>query len=176
MVLGLIFAEYYKGISSFLRIDEFSEHDHNYAAYQESLKRIKSVLEHLYYEFKGNLERQQGEISYYYKLFLHVVYEIESAIYYLKDVFLQEKERMSDLLKREINKDRRKFEKIYYDFNMSAHFEKLLSWFQERSAAIHSSFEALNLMYYTRRVFFAMLDRDSEYAFYLMLIAKLHRK
>lgn len=36
---------------------------------------------------------------------------------------------MSDLLKREVNKDRRKFEKIYYDFNMSAHFEKLLSWF-----------------------------------------------
>ena len=122
------------------------------------------------------MERQQGEISYYYKLFLHIVYEIESAIYYLKDVFLQEKERISDLLKREVNKDRRKFEKIYNDFNMSPHFEKLLSWFQERSAAIHSSFEALNLMYYTRRVFFSMFDRDSEYAFYLMLIAKLHRK
>lgn len=57
------------------------------------------------------------------------MYEIESAIHYLKDMFLQESERMCDLLKREVNKDRRKFEKIYYEFNMSAHFEKLLSWF-----------------------------------------------
>ena len=58
MVLGLIFAEYHKGMGNFLKIDDFSEHDNNYAAYQESLRRIKSVLEHLYYEFKGNLERQ----------------------------------------------------------------------------------------------------------------------
>ena len=64
-----------------------------------------------------------------YKLFLHILYEIESAIYFLKDVFCQEKERITELLKRDVNKDRRKFERIYYEFNMASYFEKLLSWF-----------------------------------------------
>lgn len=159
-----------------MRLDDFTEHDDYYKAYLDSLSKIKKVIEHLYFELKGNLEKQQGEITYYYKLFLHIVYEIETAIFYLKDVFLQEKDRIADLLKRDVNKDRRKFERIYYEFNMSSYFEKLLSWFQERSAEIHSSFDSLNLMYFARRVFFVMLDRDSEYAFYLMKIAKLHRK
>ena len=107
---------------------------------------------------------------------MHILYEIESAIYYLKDVFCQERERITELLKRDVNKERRKFERIYYEFNMASYFEKLLSWFQERSAEIHSNFDSLNLIYYSRRVFFSMLDRDSEFAFYLMQIAKLHRK
>lgn len=33
LVLALIFAEYHKGLSNFLKIDDFSEHDDNYAAY-----------------------------------------------------------------------------------------------------------------------------------------------
>lgn len=57
MVLGLIFAEYHKGLSNLLKIDEFEESDAQYRIYLESLKRIKAVLEHLYYELKGNLER-----------------------------------------------------------------------------------------------------------------------
>ena len=93
------------------------------------------MLDHLYFEFMLNLE-QQGEITYYYKLFLHVLYEVESAIYYLRDVFHKERERVSELLKREVNKERRRFEKIYFEFNMSAYYEKLLSWFEERSQEI----------------------------------------
>jgi len=52
-----------------------------------SLKKIRDILDHLYFEFKSNLEIQQGEVTYYLKLFLHILYEIESAIYFLKDVF-----------------------------------------------------------------------------------------
>lgn len=176
LVLGLIFAEYYNGLQNFLKLDEFSEEDPYFKAFNLSLLKIKNILDHLYFEIKSNLEQQQGEITYYYKLFLHILYEIESAIYFLKDVFHQEKDRVTDLLKRDVNKDRRKFERIYYEFNMSSYFEKLLSWFQERSAEIHSSFESLNLIYYVRRLFFAMVDREGEYAFYLMQLAKLHRK
>ena len=83
----MIFAEYYNGLQNFLRIDEFTEDDPNYSAYLKSLRKIKDFLEHLYFEFKSNLEQQQGEITYFYKLFLHILYEIESAIYFLKDVF-----------------------------------------------------------------------------------------
>ena len=75
----------------------------------------------------------QGEISYYYKLFLHVLYEIETFVHYLKDVLFNERERISDVLRKEANKDKRRFEKIYLDFDMAGHFEKLLSWLEERS-------------------------------------------
>ena len=75
----------------------------------------------------------QGETSFYYKLFLHVLYEIESTIYFFKDVVLSEQEKLGELLKREVNKDKRKLEKIYYELNLSAQFERLLGWYEERT-------------------------------------------
>jgi hypothetical protein len=50
-------------------------------------------------------------------------------MHYLKDVLYMEREKVSELLKRDVNKERRKFEKIYNEFNMNSYFEKLLSWF-----------------------------------------------
>jgi hypothetical protein len=119
---------------------------------------------------------KQGEISYYLKLFLHVIYELESAIHYIKDVMFTEREKLSDILRKEVNKDKRKFEKIYYEFDMNNYFERLLSWLEERSYAIQNSTESLKLIYYVRRMFFQMFDRDNEYAYYLMRLARLYRK
>ena len=127
LVLAIIFGEYYRGLHNLLRTDEFNSEDCHYEAYLESLNKVRAVLDHLYFELKCSLEVQQGEV--YIKLFLHILYEVESAIVYLKDVFFKERERLSELLKRDVNKDRRKFERIYYEFNMSSYFEKLLSWF-----------------------------------------------
>ena len=47
----------------------------------------------------------------------------------MKDLFIVEGEKVSEFLKREINRDRRKFERVYYEYNMNSQFEKLLSWF-----------------------------------------------
>jgi len=90
----------------------------------------------LYHDIILHLEIRQGEITYYYKLFLHVLYEVESAIVFLKDVFLHEREKVSEMLKREVNRERRRFEKVYYEFNMTNYFEHLLCWFEERSQEI----------------------------------------
>jgi len=43
---------------------------------------------------------------------MHVLYEIESAIYFIKDIFMSESDRVSEHLKREVNKEKRKYEKI----------------------------------------------------------------
>ena len=118
----------------------------------------------------------QGETSFYYKLFLHVLYEIESTIYFFKDVVLSEKDKLGELLKREVNKDRRKFEKIYYELNLSSQFERLLGWYEERTVQIQGSNDSLKLIYNVRRAFFFMYDRENEYAFCLMRLAKLHRQ
>ena len=50
---------------------------------------------------------------------MHILYEIESAIYFSKDLFISESDKVSEHLKREVNKEKRKFEKIYYDVNMN---------------------------------------------------------
>ena len=101
--------------------------------------KIKAFLDFLYFEFISTIEVMQEETSFYYKLFLHVLYEIESTIYFLKDVVLSEQDRLIKLLKREVNKEKRKFEKIYDELNLSAQFERLLRWYEERTVQIQGS-------------------------------------
>ena len=71
----------------------------------------------------------QKEASYDLKLFLHVIYEIDSSIHYLKDILFSQKDQISEIINRDVNKEKRKFEKIYYDFDMKLPFENLLTWF-----------------------------------------------
>jgi hypothetical protein len=54
-------------------------------------------------------------------------------VHYIKDVLFHERDRISDAMKKEANKDKRRFEKIYLDYDMNVHFEKLLSWLEDRS-------------------------------------------
>ena len=121
-----------------LRSDNLVETDPSYGKYLDSLSKVRNLIDHLYFEFMLNLD-QQGEVSYYYKLFLHVLYEIESAVYYLRDMFHKERQTITEILTKEANKDRRSFEKIYLEFNMSTYFSKLLSWFEERREISGSS-------------------------------------
>ena len=58
LVLGLIFAEYHKGLQNLLRIDEFSKDDPHYFEYLTSLSKVKEIIEHLYFEFKSTIEVQ----------------------------------------------------------------------------------------------------------------------
>lgn len=75
-----------------------------------------------------------------------------------------------------MNRDKRKYEKIYYEINMDNQFERLLGWYEERTQKMIESNDNLKLVFYVRRVFFNIYDRENEYAFYLMRLAKLFRK
>ncbi len=101
---------------------------------------------------------------------------MESAVHFLKDVFFAEREKIHEILKKEVNREKRRFEKIYYEFDMNNYFEKLLSWFEERSQLIKNSTESSKLIYYARRMIFSLFDRDNEYAYYLMKIARIYRQ
>jgi len=105
-----------------------------------------------------------------------VLYEIETAIYFLKDTVYKYRDKILDQFKKDIQKEKRRFEKVYFEFNMTKYFEKLLSWFEERSLDIQASHDSLKLIYYVRRVFFSLYDRENEMAFCSMKLAKLHRK
>ncbi len=65
-----------------------------------SLEKIDHLFKLLYHEFMLNLDEKQGEISYYFKLFLHVIYEIESAVHYMKDKIFSEKDRILEIFKK----------------------------------------------------------------------------
>jgi len=91
-------------------------------------------------------------------------------------VLFHEKERIAESLKKEVNKEKRRFEKIYLEFDMNNYFEKLLSWLEERSQMISSSTDSLKLIYFVRRTLFKLFDRENEYAFYLMKLANIYRK
>jgi len=70
--------------------------DPNFDRYMESLHKVKRFIEFLYFEFIFTLEAQQGESQSYYKLFMHVLYEIESTLYFIKDVFHKESDKVSE--------------------------------------------------------------------------------
>lgn len=171
-LIAIFVGEYSKALRYYLQSDDTCDNPE----YIRSMRRIDMFFKLLYHEFMINLDEQQGEIQYYYKLFLHVIYELESTVHYLKDIFFKEKEKLQETLRKEVNRERRKFEKIYYDFDMKQYFDKLLSWFEERSLMIQSSTESLKLIYYTRRMIFRLFDRENEYAYYLMKLARLYRK
>jgi hypothetical protein len=52
------------------------------------LNKIKKLIEFLYFEVITHLKESEGEQASLYKLFMHVLYEIESAIYFIKNLFL----------------------------------------------------------------------------------------
>jgi hypothetical protein len=128
MILCLIFAEYHKGLQELLRNDDTIDNK----KYHDSLKKISHLLRLLYHNFMLSLTEEK-ESSFNLKLFLHVVYEIDSSIHYLKDILFSQKEQIAEIINRDVNKERRKFEKIYYDFDMKLPFENLLTWFEERT-------------------------------------------
>ncbi len=99
-----------------LKSDEFLESDQYFSRYQTSILKVKKFLDVLYFEFISAVKVMYGAQNF--KLFLHVLYEIESVIYYMKDLFLSESDRLSDVLKREV-KEKRRFEKVYYEYNLN---------------------------------------------------------
>ncbi len=94
-----------------------------------------------------------------------MLYEAETFVHYLKDA-------LADLV--DLRKE--KFERIYLETDLTALFERLLAWFEERSQSVSNSTESLRLIYYVRRALFKLVDREPEYAFYLMKLARLFRK
>jgi len=171
-LIALFIAEYSAGLKKFLT----SEDNLDNQGFLDSLTKVNHFFELLYHEFILSLDQLQGEISYYYKLFLHVIYEIESFVHFMKDTLFLERERVSETLKKEVNRDKRRFEKIYLEFDMNTYFERLLQWLEEWSQLISNSTESLKLIYFVRRALFRLFDRENEYAFYLMKLAKIYRK
>lgn len=85
--------------------------------YLNSLQKIQNLLRILYHNFTLYLTEEK-ESSYDLKLFLHVIYEIDCSMHFLKDVLFSMKDSISTVMCGDVNKDRRKFEKIYYDHDM----------------------------------------------------------
>lgn len=62
-----------------------------------------------------------------------MLYEVESFVHYLKDAFFSDRDRLSDLLRKEAAVDKRRFEKLFLEYDMTPQFERMLGWLEERS-------------------------------------------
>ena len=82
MGICLIFAEYHKGLQALLRSDDTIDNNQ----YLESLSKIEYFLRLLYHDLMLYLAEVK-DAPYNLKLFLHVIYEIDSSLHYLKDMF-----------------------------------------------------------------------------------------
>jgi hypothetical protein len=58
---------------------------------------------------------------------------METFVHFIKDTIFAEKDRIGEALKKEVNKEKRRFDKVYLEFDMTPYFEKLLSWLEDRS-------------------------------------------
>jgi hypothetical protein len=102
--------------------------------YNESFVKMQHLLKMLYHNFMLDLTEEK-ETSYDIKLFLHVIYEIDCSMRYIKDIFYNNKEQINAIINNDLNKERRKIEKIYFELEheMKMPFENLLCWFEERT-------------------------------------------
>ena len=160
LVLGMIFAELYRASQHLLRSNDFTKIDAQYSHYLSSLEKIIGFIEFLYFEFIFTLEAQQGELSAQYKLFLHVLYEIQTAVVFVKDVFWAESERVCEHLKKEVNRNKRSFDKVYLECNLNTYFERLLAWLEDRFGTGEASPNAKLLVMNVRLALFTLWERE----------------
>jgi len=171
-LVAVFVAEFYNGLRQLIQ----SEVGLQDAGFQLSLKRIGHYLNLVYNEIMIHLSGSQGEIAYFFKLFMHSLYELEQALELFKQVFAKEEQAIMEVLRKEPIRENRRLEKVHCELDLNEYFECLLAWFESRSTFLQSSYDSMKLIYHVRRMFFSLLQRDNEYAFYLMKIARIHRK
>lgn len=92
MILCLLFAELYKGLQSMLKSDDTIEDKE----FKLSLRKIEHLMRLLYANYMLYIaDDQQVEVGNDLRLFLHVVYEIDTSIRFIKDCLFREKEHFS---------------------------------------------------------------------------------
>lgn len=138
------------------------------------MQKIENFLNNLYQEFIFSIDKQQGQITYYYKLFLHVLYEIDSSLRLFKSILdnsINELQQISQSIST-------MSQLLTHCLNTDKNFEALISWLESRSKLLqqHSSYNSLQLIFNLRRMIFKLLDRDREYAFYTMKLTRVMRK
>ena len=92
MILCFLFAELYKGLQYMLK----SENTVEDKDFKLSLKKIEHLMRLLYANYMLYIaDDQQVEVGNDLRLFLHVIYEIDTSIRFIKDCFFREKDHLN---------------------------------------------------------------------------------
>ena len=99
-------------------------------------------------------------------------------MHYMNDILFYEREKISEIIKRDVNRGKRKFESLYDKFDMKLSFENLLTWFEKRTQFNYpiTYNQAILMICEVRKIIFSLYDRHTEQAHYLMRIASIQRK
>lgn len=113
MLLCLIFTELYKGMQAFLRSDEMWQS----IGYQSAMTKVQHILKLLYHNFMLYLN-DDNEARADIKLYLHVCYEIDASVHYLKDLFAHFGTEIQTAMQSgsdAVHPHKRTIQKIYYN-------------------------------------------------------------
>ena len=138
----------------------------------------------LYHDFMiqlSDMNETRAEILVY----LSILYEIDVACHFLKDVFAKYDDHFKNAMTSNdcINPNRRTFTRLYNNLSdpkmLQDHFEYLLTWLELRSMQLPVMTDHINLLALIQRTrlgLFAMLERECEQALFLMKLARIERK
>ncbi|CAI2381037.1 unnamed protein product [Moneuplotes crassus] len=168
-LLTLILSQIYKLFHAFLRSPSLTGKD-----FKEMSEPVLSLLSVSYKSIMKPLSVAEGELAYSYKIYLHVIYEIEAFIDIIQSII---SENSSDIMDAFAASCKRSWEHIFSEIDLERYIEKINRFFDKRTQDItERSFDTLDLILSVRKALFHLIDRPADYSMYCLKLARLYRK
>ena len=135
---------------------------------------LRTFLFQVYKSIMLPLSYSEGEIAYFFKLYLHVIYEIEIVISSVSKIIAENTSKIEDVFTKST---KRTWEQIFNDIDLEVYIKELNDFFEDRTNLLsENSFETLDLIFSVRKALFDLLGRKGDYANYCLRLARLYRK
>ena len=171
ILIARVLAETYRAILAFTNTPSVQE-EHP-ASYSESIERASDFIDIVRSEIMLALSACQGEFSSCYKLYLHVLHEVEAGITLIRSI-LEGDCVPPGALEGKI----RGFESVHASSGGRSLMmvAKYVKECEQRSRMIETSFDLVRLVFSVRKAMMHLLACEREHAYYLMKLARAYRK
>ena len=168
-LITVILTELYKVFKKYLNSPNMTAN-----FYKRTVNNLKMFLFNVYKSIMQPLSYSEGEIAYFFKLYLHVIYEIEAVLVTVGRIISENSSEIEDVI---TSSKRRTWEQIFNDLDLEKYMHQLNEFFEERTNLIsENSFDTLDLIFSVRKALFDLLGRKDDYASYCLRLARLYRK
>ena len=168
-LLTIILTELYKIFKKYLNSSNMTAN-----FYKRTVNNLKLFLYNAYKSIMLPLSYSEGEIAYFFKLYLHVIYEIEAVLVTVGRIISENSSEIEDVI---TSSKKRTWEQIFNDLDLEKYMNQLNEFFEERTYLIsENSFDTLDLIFSVRKALFYLLGRNDDYASYWLRLARLYRK
>ena len=168
-LIALILTEIYKVYKQYLNSTNLTVQN-----FKTMIEPLRTFLFQVYKSIMLPLTYSEGEIAYFFKLYLHVIYEIEVVILTVSKMIAENTSKIEDVFTKST---KRTWEQIFNDLDLEKYVRELNDFFEDRTILLsENSFETLDLIFSVRKALFDLLGRKSDFANYWLRLARLYRK